>query len=194
MDCEQNDIKMMKYFDGGLGDIEKAQFMEHINSCPACGKAFAIMNKLFCSSEPSGDIHPPDNFEENVMNKVNEYVSDRRKLNMRLLFLLYSFTAIVSVSLLLVYVIDSSPKDLFASIVFAFNKIIPLEIPKDFFVLLAKTALVFIIEILTKLHRVYTVISAELSYIVAGLSALLAGAHYLPKASPSRLKRKVSRI
>ncbi|MHB2153102.1 zf-HC2 domain-containing protein [Calditrichota bacterium GD2] len=46
MKCEQARFLMMGYLDGELDEKEKAEFLEHLNSCPDCQAEWPSFNQL----------------------------------------------------------------------------------------------------------------------------------------------------
>ncbi len=112
MNCEQANAHMMKYFDGELKETEKTQFMEHLEVCNACSMEFNCMSGIFSTLQTTGMADPPENFETNIMEKVNAIEKKRKERNARFLVALYNSAAIFSILLLVIFVADLDRMDL----------------------------------------------------------------------------------
>jgi len=105
MNCKSSNEYMMKYLDGNLNDIEHAQMKQHLKGCKACSDEFKDLDEIFSFLETTSIVEPPEDFEVNVMKKVNRLEAERkRKTSMGLVFL-YHFTAVISFVLLIVFAI-----------------------------------------------------------------------------------------
>jgi anti-sigma factor RsiW len=97
---------MMKYFDGELSEDEKLQFMEHLNGCKACSIEFECMNGIFDTLGKTGLTEPPENFEINIMERVNQMEKKRKAMTARFLVILYNMAAVFSILLLVFFAAD----------------------------------------------------------------------------------------
>jgi Predicted transmembrane transcriptional regulator (anti-sigma factor) len=116
MNCEMANNYMMKYFDGEVNDIEDAQFRQHLKSCERCRQEYECMDEIFSTLECPVIVEPPDNFEANVMEKVNEIEKKRMDRRTRLLVILYNAAAILAIGLLMVFVVGMRPGGLASAI------------------------------------------------------------------------------
>jgi len=103
MNCEQSQELMMKYFDGNLNDIENQKFKQHLMMCEKCREDFEQLDGILNSIGDAIAVEPPQDFEENVMEKVHAFELERRKKTGKILMLLYNMTAVASVALLIVF-------------------------------------------------------------------------------------------
>jgi len=106
MNCRLSEEYMMRYFDGGLNDIEIAQMKQHLKSCSKCSKEYEELNGIIDILETDGIIEPPEDFELQVMQKVKTLESEKRSRNSRWMVYLYNLTALVCAVLLLALVIS----------------------------------------------------------------------------------------
>jgi uncharacterized membrane protein YiaA len=86
----------MKYFDGSVNDLEKQELKQHLKTCKKCCDEFESLKDIFnCLEEEDNHIEPPVDFEERVMEKVNEYETSRRKKVDGFLMLIYGITVLI---------------------------------------------------------------------------------------------------
>jgi len=98
MNCKVSEDCMMRYFDGALNDIEAAQFKQHLKSCEKCNEGFESMNSIL-GSLIDDIIEPPEDFEEQVMKKVNLLEVERKKKSAKFIAFLYSIGALILITL-----------------------------------------------------------------------------------------------
>lgn len=115
MNCKLSDEYMMKYFDGELNDIENAQLRQHMKTCKRCSQEFGGLDEIVKMLETDSLIEPPEDFEMKVMEKISTLEVSRSKATSRGLVLLYNFTTLVSVVLLLVFVAGLKEINLFGA-------------------------------------------------------------------------------
>ncbi|MGE4283454.1 MAG: anti-sigma factor [Clostridia bacterium] len=70
MNCGEVNEMMMRYFDGGINDIDCYYFKLHLKSCPVCSKQYAILSEAISYMELQPLLEPPEDFEKCVMNLV----------------------------------------------------------------------------------------------------------------------------
>lgn len=99
MNCKLSSEYIMKYFDKDVNDIETAHMKQHFKTCKKCSMEFEELSSIFGALENDSIIEPPQDFELNVMEKVNTVELVRKKRNDRFLIALYS---LVSAFILLV--------------------------------------------------------------------------------------------
>lgn len=80
MNCEIYGGYMMKHFDGDINDIESAQLKNHLKMCMKCKGEFEELQEILCDVHAACVVEPPPDFEEKVMNRINdrEIISSRR--------------------------------------------------------------------------------------------------------------------
>jgi DNA phosphorothioation-dependent restriction protein DptG len=99
MNCKESNDYMMSYFDGNQNDIEHAQFKQHLKSCSCCSRDFESMKEIFCAIESKDSIEPPQDFEVNVMKKINSFEMTRKKRADAVLIFTYSFVTVILTAL-----------------------------------------------------------------------------------------------
>jgi len=70
MKCNDSQNYMMKFFDRELNDIEEAQLKQHLKICTNCSKEFVSLKEIFADIEQDSEIEPPENFERQVMSRI----------------------------------------------------------------------------------------------------------------------------
>lgn len=116
MNCETANDLMMKYLDHEINDIEEAQLLQHLKSCNTCSEDFTCMKDAFAALGTAEEIDPPEDFETKVMEKI-AVLEQPRKLSYPVMpFVFYNVAAIVSISLLLLFVFDIRNVDLAGTI------------------------------------------------------------------------------
>lgn len=106
MNCEIANGLIMKHFDGTINDIESAQLKQHLKTCGPCSTDFKNMNEIFGALEKLETIEPPQNFEAQVMNKINVYEAEKRKRTDRSLGFLYTAACMMLLLLSVLLMID----------------------------------------------------------------------------------------
>lgn len=74
MKCNESRDYMMKFFDKNINDIEEAQFKQHIKSCTKCSEEFSALREIFSEIEQDSAIEPPEDFELQVMSRIEKEV------------------------------------------------------------------------------------------------------------------------
>lgn len=74
MKCSESQNYMMKFFDREINDIEEAQFKQHLKTCTKCSQEFLSMRDIFADMEQDTAIEPPEDFELQVMNRIEKEV------------------------------------------------------------------------------------------------------------------------
>lgn len=76
MKCSEAQNYMMKYFDRDINDLEEMKLKQHIKTCEKCTGEFSGLKEIFAGiEEDSIPIEPPEDFELQVMNRIqNETV------------------------------------------------------------------------------------------------------------------------
>ncbi|HEX2926181.1 MAG TPA: hypothetical protein VHP38_07980 [Ruminiclostridium sp.] len=72
MKCSESQDYMMKFFDKNINDIEEAQLKQHIKSCTKCSEEFLSLKEIFTEIEQDSAIEPPEDFELQVMNRIEK--------------------------------------------------------------------------------------------------------------------------
>ncbi|MCX7748679.1 MAG: zf-HC2 domain-containing protein [Clostridia bacterium] len=99
MNCEQANEMMMKHFDGVMNDIENAQFKQHLKICNTCSLGFASLSEVFSTLEEDGNVEPPEEFEEKVMERVHSVAAKRTENIKRSRILVYCAAGISLIAL-----------------------------------------------------------------------------------------------
>lgn len=81
MKCVESQDYMMKYFDRELNDIEEAQLKQHLKYCSDCQKDFLSYKEIFTFVEEEPGIEPPEDFELQVMNRIEKELPLYHKSN-----------------------------------------------------------------------------------------------------------------
>lgn len=105
VNCKLSSDYTMRYFDGSLNDIENARLKQHLKICKKCDIEFKKMDEIVTFLETTGTMEPPQDFVADVMKKISSMEALSRKRADRWLILLYNFTTIVSVVLLMIFAI-----------------------------------------------------------------------------------------
>lgn len=79
MKCIDSQNYMMKFFDREINDIEEAQLKQHLKTCTNCTKEFLSLKEIFADIEQDSEIEPPEDFELQVMNKIENETAIYRK-------------------------------------------------------------------------------------------------------------------
>ncbi len=74
MKCNEAQAYMMKFFDKNLNDIEEAQFKQHLKNCKECSEEFLSLKEIFSEIEQDSVIEPPEDFELQVMSRLEKEV------------------------------------------------------------------------------------------------------------------------
>lgn len=74
MKCNESRDYMMKFFDKNINDIEEAQLKQHIKSCTKCSEEFSALSEIFSEIEQDLAIEPPEDFELQVMSRLEREV------------------------------------------------------------------------------------------------------------------------
>ncbi len=74
MKCNEAQDYIMKYFDKNINDIEETKLRQHMKNCTPCSKEFESMKEIFLEIEQDPAIDPPDDFELQVMNRLEKEV------------------------------------------------------------------------------------------------------------------------
>ena len=72
MKCNESRDYMMKFFDKNINDIEEAQLKQHIKSCTKCSEEFLSLKEIFSEIEQDSAIEPPEDFELQVMSRIEK--------------------------------------------------------------------------------------------------------------------------
>lgn len=100
MSCQNCSEAMMRFFDGNLNDIETAQMKQHLKTCQKCSDEFESLNSILCVLETDSIIEPPQDFEEQVMAKINGLEPESKK-NFRVLVYGIPIVLVISLSMLI---------------------------------------------------------------------------------------------
>lgn len=103
MNCQNYSEIMMRYFDNDLNDIEHAQFRQHLKACKSCREEFEDMEQIVGYLEKSPLVAPPENFEFQVMERIQNIRPEwsvRSSLTSRFL---YGFTSLLILLLLFMF-------------------------------------------------------------------------------------------
>jgi hypothetical protein len=103
MNCNESNEYMMRYFDGNQNDIENAQLKQHVKSCSTCNRDFESLKEIFCAIETKNSIEPPQDFEVNVMEKINALEMTRKKRADAILIFTYSFVTVILTALAVLF-------------------------------------------------------------------------------------------
>lgn len=81
MKCNDAQNYIMKYFDKEINDIEEAQLKQHIKTCTKCSGEFLSLKGIFADIEQDPQIEPPEDFELQVMSRIEKEVKMYTKAN-----------------------------------------------------------------------------------------------------------------
>lgn len=101
MNCNQSQDTMMKFFDKDINDIEEAQLKNHLKTCKICSEEFKSLKEIFLDIEQIPEIEPPEDFELQVMNRIEKEVplykksSGESEFVMNILLTAISFTVVI---------------------------------------------------------------------------------------------------
>jgi predicted anti-sigma-YlaC factor YlaD len=70
MKCNDSQSLMMKFFDRDLNDIEEAQLKQHLKICTNCSQEYVSLKEIFSDVEQDSEIEPPEDFERQVMSRI----------------------------------------------------------------------------------------------------------------------------
>jgi predicted anti-sigma-YlaC factor YlaD len=101
--CSSTRDLMMRHFDGEFNDIESAKMKQHLKYCKECMYEFEELKSIFSVIELSGDVTPPEGFEQAVMSKIHSIESARFKRMSAVLIILYNLAVLVSIGLLVLF-------------------------------------------------------------------------------------------
>jgi len=79
MKCNDSQNFIMKYFDRELNDIEEAQMKQHLKVCKNCSDEFESLKEIFNVIEQGPEIEPPEDFERQVMYRIEHETEMYRK-------------------------------------------------------------------------------------------------------------------
>lgn len=74
MKCNEAQNNMMKFFDKNINDIEEAQLKQHIKNCKNCADEFLCLKEIFSEIETDSEVEPPEDFELQVMSRLEKEV------------------------------------------------------------------------------------------------------------------------
>ncbi|MDF2984793.1 MAG: hypothetical protein K0R50_303 [Eubacterium sp.] len=72
MKCNESQVLMMKFFDRNINDIEEALLKQHIRTCTKCSEEFLSLKEIFSEIEQDSAIEPPEDFELQVMSRIEK--------------------------------------------------------------------------------------------------------------------------
>lgn len=99
MNCNAHRESMMRFFDGDLDDISRAQLKQHLKTCKECCQEFENLSSILACLEKDNGIEPPLNFEEEVMTKI-QALEAIKKRNIRILMYAIPILIAISISML----------------------------------------------------------------------------------------------
>ncbi len=79
MKCVDSQNFIMKFFDRELNDIEEAQLKQHLKICKNCSEEFTSLKEIFDIVEQDSGIEPPEGFELQVMNRIEQEAKNYKK-------------------------------------------------------------------------------------------------------------------
>ncbi|HEY5584067.1 MAG TPA: hypothetical protein VIK78_06205 [Ruminiclostridium sp.] len=86
MKCNDSENYMMKFFDKGMNDLEEAKLKQHLRTCTNCSIEFVSLKEIFADIEKDLEIEPPEDFEFQVMNRIENEVTMYKKSSAESLF------------------------------------------------------------------------------------------------------------
>ncbi len=72
MKCNEAELLIMEYFDGGLMKEKLDLLVAHFSECEACKLEFESMKTVLEAVESLPELEPGENFTQNVMKKVEK--------------------------------------------------------------------------------------------------------------------------
>lgn len=69
--CKEYAQTISEYLDGALGENERAQLLEHLESCEGCRAYLAELAAMHDALAETGEVELPAGFHESVMTKVH---------------------------------------------------------------------------------------------------------------------------
>ena len=106
MNCNNYSDIIMRYFDGGLNDIETAQMKQHLKICKNCSSEFEDMRDIFSSLENGNQIEPPEDFEIKVMEKIKTIQPSWKEVPDATIKFIYGFTSFLLILLLFMFTLN----------------------------------------------------------------------------------------
>lgn len=98
MICNDSQNYMMKFFDREINDIEEAQLKQHLKTCSKCSKEFFSLKEIFSEIEKVQEIEPPEDFERQVMTRIEKEVPMYKKYNSENTFVYNILLIVLSLS------------------------------------------------------------------------------------------------
>ena len=176
MNCSSANEYIMKFFDGKCSDIEYEELKNHLNECEEYKKAFDELDEIF-NILKTEEVEPPENFEAEVMKKVEAYERKRKKKAEIFMITVYSIATAAVVALTMLLVSSSGIDAVWRDIT---ETITSFESFKDFTSAVGDvTGKFFIIVLATAraLFDVGVVIINEYYYIIVAVGILFVLAH-----------------
>jgi len=103
VNCSSFRELMMKHFDGDFNDIENARMKQHLKHCKECMYEFEDLKSIFSVIEMSGDVTPPEDFEQAVMSRIYSLESARMKRMSVVLVIIYNLAVLVAIGILMLF-------------------------------------------------------------------------------------------
>lgn len=101
MKCNDSQNYMMKFFDRELNNIEEAQLKQHLKICTNCSNEFVSLKEIFADIEHVSEIEPPEDFERQVMSRIQNETKMYKKTSVEstfvynILFVAVSFIFVI---------------------------------------------------------------------------------------------------
>ncbi len=96
--CKEHIEKISAMIDGQLDDLEKAELLSHIDSCPECKSAYDAFS-FISSAISDGLVPPPEALAESVMKKITAKKESKKKRQPALI----SFAALAACFALIIF-------------------------------------------------------------------------------------------
>lgn len=95
MSCDSYNSSIMRYFDGNIDHAERLSLEQHLRTCEDCRRDFEQMDSILNAIEGEGGIEPPEDFEQQVMDKIRMVDPIQSKKPNMLFISLYGFAAMM---------------------------------------------------------------------------------------------------
>ena len=123
MTCNDNNDRIMRYFDGTLNDIESAKMKQHLKGCLKCNAEYEDMKEILSTLENGDLIEPPEDFELKVMEKIKTIQPNWREVPNSTIKFIYGFTSFLLVLLLFMFTLNMMGAGMLESITSRFTAI-----------------------------------------------------------------------
>ncbi|RCX13547.1 putative zinc finger protein [Anaerobacterium chartisolvens] len=95
MSCDSYNGSIMRYFDGNIDHAERLGLEQHLETCEDCRRDFEQMDSILNAIGGECAIEPPEDFEQQVMDKIRMMYPIQSKKPNILFIAMYGFAAMM---------------------------------------------------------------------------------------------------